>query len=322
MAALQRPSGIRPREFHGIYTVAPQMEEVFVRLRRAARGDWTVLLTGETGTGKELAAAALHAESPRARGPFRAINCATLSPTLLESQLFGHVRGAFTGAIRDHGGLFRAAHGGSVFLDEVTEIPLELQGRLLRVLQEKTFIPVGATLPVPVDTRVVSATNRSLHAEVEAKRFREDLSYRLRVVPVALPPLRQRSGDIVALFWHFVDELNGLGFRRIDGVSRAAFERLRRYPWPGNVRELRSAVEFAYAVGDGPVFGLDDLTPEVRGDIVPHAAQRLRSPEGNDERDRIAAALRSTDGRIGRAALALGISRQTLWRKLYALGLR
>src|SRR5437773_2507799 len=187
---LPRPPDLRLRDFHGIFTVAPQMEELFGTLRRVARATCTVLLGGETGTGKELVARAIHAESPRKKAPFQAVNCATFSPTLLESELFGHVRGAFTGAVRDRDGLFALADRGTLFLDEVAEIPLDLQGKLLRVMQEKNFMPVGATRPVTVDVRVISATNKALAREVAEGRFREDLSYRMRVVPLFLPPLR------------------------------------------------------------------------------------------------------------------------------------
>src|SRR5881296_3758208 len=208
---LRRPADLRLRNFHGIYTVAPEMEALFVTLQRVARAHCTVLVGGETGTGKELVARAVHAESPRRKAPFQAVNCATFSPTLLESELFGHVRGAFTGAVRDREGLFALADHGSLFLDEIAEIPLELQGKLLRVMQEKTFIPVGATRAVTVDVRVISATNKGLRREVAGGRFRDDLSYRLRVVPLYLPPLRRRDGDVEALFWQFVSELNHQG---------------------------------------------------------------------------------------------------------------
>src|SRR6185295_13742932 len=176
---LQRPERPQLRSFHGIFTVSPEMESLFATLRRVARAHCTVLLGGETGTGKELVARSIHAESPRRKAPFEAVNCATLSPTLLESEIFGHVRGAFTGAVRDREGLFTLANRGTLFLDEVAEIPLELQGRLLRVMQEKTFVPVGGTRPITVDVRVISATNKALRREVVDGRFREDLSYRL-----------------------------------------------------------------------------------------------------------------------------------------------
>lgn len=306
-----------------MHSVAPEMEDVFVKLRRVARGDWTVLLVGETGTGKELAAAAIHAESRRASGPFREVNCATFSPTLLESELFGHVRGAFTGAIRDNPGLLRSAHRGTLLLDEVSEIPLDLQGKMLRVIQEKTFVPVGGTIPVRVDVRIISASNRSIQDEVAAGRFRADLAFRLRVVPIHLPPLRARTGDVAALFWHFLAELNSAGPRRISAVERDVLVRLRRHPWPGNVRELRSAIEYAFALGEGPLLATADLPPEFRGEAPwsPRTPGSGSEPEP-PERSRIRAALARHKGRKGEAAAALGISRQTLWRKLSIYGLR
>jgi len=258
-------------------------------------------------------------ESPRRKAPFEAVNCATFSPTLLESELFGHVKGAFTGAVRDRAGLFALADGGTLFLDEVAEIPLELQGKLLRVMQEKTFFPVGATRSVRVDVRVISATNKTLRTEVAEGRFREDLSYRMRVVPISLPPLRDRTGDVEALFWHFVEAMHRQGLRRIDGVTPAAMAAIESYSWPGNVRELQSAVEYAFVVGEGPIFDVADLTPEVRGDTP--AGGALPSL-GEAERQRIVAALSRHNGRKGEAAKELGMSRSTLWRKLYAHRLR
>ncbi|MDX2169319.1 MAG: sigma 54-interacting transcriptional regulator [Deltaproteobacteria bacterium] len=315
---LRRPSRLALRSFHGLYTVAPEMDRLFVALRRAARAESTVLLGGETGTGKELAARAIHAESGRRGASFRAVNCATLSPTLLESELFGHVRGAFTGAVRDRPGLFALAHGGTLLLDEVAEIPLDLQGKLLRVIQEKTFVPVGGSRSVTVDVRLIAATNKPLHAEVTAGRFRADLSYRLRVVPIHLPPLRRRRGDIEALFWHLVGEMNRRGLRRIEAVSRAALDALRAHAWPGNVRELYSAVEYAYVLGEGPLFDVDDLTPELRGEDLATGADQPPATE----RARLLAALAQHGGRKGAAAAALGMSRSTFWRKLSMLGNR
>src|SRR3989442_14759640 len=227
------------------------MEELFGTLRRVARATCTVLLGGETGTGKELVARAVHAESPRKKAPFQAVNCATFSPTLLESELFGHVRGAFTGAVRDRDGLFALADRGTLFLDEVAEIPLELQGKLLRVMQEKNFMPVGATRPVTVDVRVISATNKGLAREVAEGRFREDLSYRMRVVPLFLPPLRERRGDIEAPFWHFVDRMNHGGAPRGRGGGRGGGGLIRRYPRARHPRARRRAGGGAVLLGRG-----------------------------------------------------------------------
>lgn len=324
---VQPPDSGVPWSFHGIFTVAPEMRSFCAKLGRVATAECTVQLHGETGTGKELAARALHAASARAHGPFVAVNCATFSHTLLESELFGHVRGAFTGAVRDHPGLFKRADGGTLLLDEVTEVPLEIQGRLLRILQEKSFVPVGGTRPVDVDVRIVSSTNRSLPHEVAEGRFREDLAYRLRVVPLYLPPLRARSGDVKALFWHFVHEMNARSRRRVERVTSRALHAIEHYGWPGNVRELHSVVEHAFAVGEGPVIDVEDMPGDVLGVPFPigGASARVHADpdgEGSDgERARIVAALARSRGRKGAAAQALGISRQTLWRKLYVHGL-
>lgn len=301
-------------DFHGIKTVSPVMVELFEVVKRVARSGATVLVRGETGTGKELLARALWALSPRSDKPFRAINCATLSGELLASELFGHVEGAFTGAVRDRIGLFEAAHEGTIFLDEIAELPLDIQARLLRVVQERTFTPLGTTESKTVDVRVISATNKGLRRLVQQGKFREDLMYRVRVVPLFLPPLAEREGDIEALLWQFIDEFNTRGDRRIDAIDADAMEALLEYRWPGNVRELRNVVEHAFAIGEGEVMGLDDLTPELRGEPPPQEGDVL-DPRAT-ERARIVDALNAAGGRKGKAAVALGMSRSTLWRKL------
>ena len=307
--------------FDGLVSVSPQMARLRELVRRIARTDASVVVRGETGTGKEMIARAIHELSPRAAAPFRAINCATLTPELLASELFGHVKGAFTGAVKDRRGLFRLADGGTLFLDEVAELPLDLQARLLRVLQERSFVPLGGAEAVSVDVRLLSATHRSLRAEVEAGRFREDLMYRIRVVPLFLPPLRDREGDIAALTSHFVREFNAQGFRDVKRVSDEAMAALLRHRWPGNVRELSNVIEYAFAVGEGPVLGLQDLTPELRGE-APLSGPEPEPTVAGLERDRILDALRVSQGRKGEAAQALGMSRSTLWRKLREHGLQ
>ncbi|MEL7367438.1 MAG: sigma-54 dependent transcriptional regulator [Myxococcota bacterium] len=298
-------------------TSAPVMIELFDLMKRVARTDASILIRGETGTGKELVARALHALSRRKNGPFQAVNCATLTPELLASELFGHVRGAFTGAIRDRQGLFSLADGGTLFLDEVAELPLDLQARLLRVLQERSFVPVGGTEPVSVDVRLLAATHRSLRREVEARRFRSDLLYRIRVVPLYLPSLAEREGDIETLAWYFVDQLNGQGFRTIETFSPVARNALLAHDWPGNVRELRNVLEYAFAVGQGPVLKLDDLTPELRGEPPPSSPHETTTPTpATAERRRLLEALDACGGHRGKAAIHLGMSRTTLWRKL------
>jgi two-component system response regulator AtoC len=329
--AATEPDELHLVEFHGIVTRSPQMLRLFELIRRVARSDASILIRGETGTGKELVAAAIHRLSHRRDKPFKPINCAILTPELAASELFGHLRGAFTGAVREREGLFALAEGGTVFLDEVAELTPEIQARLLRVLQERDFVPVGGTEPIAVDVRLLAATNKSLRDEVEAGRFREDLMYRIRVVPLFLPPLVERDGDIEALIWHYVREFDERAalreadppWRRIEAITPDAFARLLAYQWPGNVRELRNVIEYAFAIGEGPVLTVDELPPELRG-LAPPRGSRLQAgtmaPE-DDERARILEALRQAGGLKSQAAELLGISRTTLWRKMRELKL-
>jgi two-component system response regulator AtoC len=301
-------------DFHGLLTREPSMLRVIDTIRRVALSEVTVLLRGESGTGKEVLASAIHRESTRREGPFVAVNCASFSPGLLESELFGHVKGAFTGADRDRHGIFQQADGGTLFLDEVAEIPLDLQGRLLRVLQEQVFVPVGGTRPVKVDVRVVAATHKGLREEVKAGRFREDLMYRLRVVPVFIPPLRDRRLDLELLLHHHLDMRSRKGPRRVERVAPDAMRALLGHGWPGNVRELLNVIEYAFAVGIGPELGLGDLPPEFAeeaGEAAPAAA----------DEERIREALVASGGDVAAAAKSLGISRTTLWRWRRRLGM-
>jgi two-component system response regulator AtoC len=326
------PDELEVTEFFGIVTASDQMRSFFELLRRAARSDANILIRGESGTGKELAAAAIHQLSRRRGRPFEAINCATLTPELAASELFGHVRGAFTGAIRERQGLFAHADGGTVFLDEVAELAPDIQARLLRVLQERNFVPVGGTEPVRVDVRMLAATNKSLRDEVERGRFREDLMYRIRVVPLFLPPLVEREGDVAALTWWFIkrfnertnpaSDLEDHEHRRIEAITPEAYAHLLGYPWPGNVRELRNVIEYAFAIGEGPVLTADELPPELRGEAPARSSRAGHLPTAEDEeRARIAEALRTAGGLKSLAAEQLGISRTTLWRKLRELKL-
>ncbi len=323
-AAAEALGGEGPVDFHGLLTRDPAMKRVFRIMEKVARTDTNVLVRGDTGAGKELVARAVHALSPRRAGPFRALNCAALPPTLLESELFGHVRGAFTGAVRDNPGHFRLADGGTLFLDEVAELPLELQAKLLRVLETRTVIPLGGPDPVPVDVRIIAATHRALRVEVEAGRFRADLMFRLRVVPIFLPPLRARSGDVMLLAQRFIDELNARGDRRVERVAPGAQAVLERHDWPGNVRELRNVLEYAFVVGDGPVLIESDLPPELLDPtLVGGQAPAANVPPDRDdtEVDRIRHALERAGGNRERAARMLGVSRATLWRRMKAAGL-
>ena len=319
-----------PVEAWGIVTRDQVMKQLLRDIAKVARSGASVLVRGETGSGKELVAQAIHLASLRSDGPFRAINCAALPPNLLESELFGHARGSFTGAVRDAPGHFRLADGGTLFLDEVAELPLEVQAKLLRVLQEKSVIPVGGRDPVPVDVRVVSATHRALRREVEAGRFRADLLYRLRVIPLFLPSLRERPDDVELLTWTFLGRREQEeGSRTIQRITPGAIDALTAYDWPGNVRELQNAIEYATVMGEGPVLTEADLPPEVRGAESARTARvttldpslaALRAELPPDAR-RYLNALERSGGHMGRAAASLGISRTTLWRKLKKFGL-
>lgn len=304
--------------FHGILSRDPAMLEAIKIIRNVAETEATVLVRGESGTGKELVARALHQESPRHQQPFLAINCAALSPSLLESELFGHVKGAFTGAVRNHSGLFQRANGGTLFLDEVAELPLELQAKLLRVLQEQSFIPVGGDEAISVDVRIIAATHRSLREAVKAGRFREDLMYRLRVVPVFLPPLRERRLDVNLLLWHHINLHNLHGRRHVDSIAPDAMRRLLDYSWPGNVRELINVIEYAFAVGRGNELRLNELPPEFRESktiIASEQATSAKHKKYQNEADMIREALQMTDGNLEAAANYAGMSRATFWRK-------
>ena len=291
----------------------------FVReqVAKAARAPSTVLITGESGVGKELVARAVHAESARRDRSFVAVNCGAIPESLLESQLFGHVRGAFTSAVQANRGLFVAAAGGTLFLDEIGEMPLSLQVKLLRVLEERQVWPVGATKLVPVDVRILASTNRDLAREVAERRFREDLFYRLNVVRVEVPPLRERRGDIPLLVGHLIARLNAKLGTHFLGVEPAAVVALAAQPWRGNVRELENALERAMVLGAGDQITLSDLS----ADLVSPAASRPRDLRGavrEFERRHVSDVLAETQLDKKKAAHVLGISLASLYRKLGA----
>ncbi len=318
--------------FHNIIGKSPGMREVFGLLEQAAGLDITVLLGGETGTGKELAARAVHYHSARKERRFVPVNCGALPPDLVESELFGHARGSFTGATGDKAGLFEEASGGTLFLDEVGELPLQTQVKLNRALQEKEIRRVGDNRAVKVDVRVIAATHRDLRDEVKAGRFRDDLFYRLHVFPVRLPPLRERKEDIPLLAAHFLEK-HARAFRReVEGIDPDALRALAGYPWPGNVRELENAVERAVAVSRGRQVSLGDLPPEVKGlqggslpaedlakmpfrDAVELARDRI-------SRDYLVALLREFGGNVTQAAARAGMERESLHRLLKRYGIR
>jgi two-component system response regulator HydG len=297
------------------------MERVRELVRRVARTDATVLITGESGTGKELVARAVHQESSRCEGPFVALNCAAVPAQLLESELFGHVRGAFTDARSARRGLFLEASGGTLFLDEIAEMPTEMQVKLLRALQERTVRPVGGNEEVPFDARIIAATNRDLDAEVGAGRFREDLYYRINVVGVHVPPLRERPGDIAELAGHFIQRFAERFGKPVTGLGPAVLDRLLAYDWPGNVRELENSIERAVALATGEQVTVDDLPARVKSRaveataVVPEASGRLVTLD-ELEKSYIHHVLRVLGSNKSMAARVLGIDRRTLYRRL------
>jgi sigma-54 dependent transcriptional regulator, acetoin dehydrogenase operon transcriptional activator AcoR len=297
--------------FSGIIGRDHKILKVFEQIKDLANNDYAVHISGETGTGKELVAAAIHNESRRGGGPFVPVNCGALPEGLLESELFGHVKGAFSGAVRDKKGRFELAHGGTIFLDEVAELPKPMQVKLLRVLQDGTFQRVGGEQTVSVDVRIISATNRDLRREMEKQRFREDLYYRLNVVPIRLPSLRERRNDVPLLVAHFLEQAAKQG-QSTGGVSQEALSAMMEYHWPGNVRELQNAVHFSLVKSKGRTIRPEDLPIELRRDetvAVPGPARKL-------DRDSVAAALKQSGGNKARAARLLGVGRATLYRFL------
>ncbi|HEX7900297.1 MAG TPA: sigma 54-interacting transcriptional regulator [Planctomycetota bacterium] len=290
------------------------MRETFRKLRLAAKSDVTVLLTGESGTGKELAALAVHALSARKAKPFVAVNCSAIPETLLESEMFGHVKGAFTGAIRDKAGLFQEADGGTLFLDEIGDMSPVLQVKVLRALQEREVRRVGDDKATKVDVRILAATNRDLGALVSEGKIREDFYYRVKVFDIHLPPLRERRDDIPLLVEHFLDELSKSRHRPLRGVHPDAMRALLAHDWPGNVRELRNAMERAVVTLTGDVVTLADLPPQIR-------PMEAVGEDGDGQKRRILDALAKSGGSRERAAKLLGMSRVTLWKRMSRLGL-
>ncbi len=308
---------------HGLVGESPAIKRLLDFIDRVAGVDSTVLLCGESGTGKELVARALHRASPRADGPFVEVNCATLSETLLESELFGHERGAFTGAVERKIGRFEAAHGGTLFLDEVGEVPTNLQARLLRALQERRFERVGGTRAIEVDVKVIAATNRNLEAAIRDGTFREDLFYRLNVLLYKLPPLRERREDVPLLARHFVrrhgERLHRLG----AGIDPAALRALVAYDWPGNVRQLSNTVERALVLGDGEMIRPEDLPDEMLTDLDHELLLSDYQTAINETRRRLlATALAEADGNAAEAGRRLGLHPNSFRRLMRQLGLR
>jgi PAS domain S-box-containing protein len=313
------------RAFHGIVGRSAAMQRIFRLIDLLRDNDATVLITGESGTGKELIARAVHATSNRAAGPFVAVNCAALPADLLESELFGHVRGAFTGAVRDRAGRFELANGGTIFLDEIGDLAPALQAKILRALQERTFERVGDTRSRTVDVRIIAATHANLARAVAEHQFREDLYYRLRVIPIEVPPLRERREDLPRLIetlLHRIGRRHGRALRLASTVTRTLLE----YDWPGNVRELENTLEYAVTVCAGQTIHLDDLPTEIRrpaldtpradGSVIPLYPPATATDDTPEEARRILDALIQTRYERTSAAKLLGMSRTTLWRKM------
>ena len=313
-----RPARVRPPALER--RAAGRREQALRLVReqiaRCGSAPSNVLVTGESGTGKELVARAIHAASPRRHERLVAVNCGAIPDSLLESQLFGHVRGAFTSAVQANPGLFAAAHGGTLFLDEIAELPVALQAKLLRAIEEKQVWPVGATRPQPVDVRIIASTNRDLAGEIDAGRFRADLFYRLNVVHVFLPPLRERREDIPLLVDHFIRRLNLKLHRRVRGVEPEALHALMTHGWKGNVRELEHVLEQAMILGDGDVLGLQHLADELRGGTLASRPTDLREAVRQFSRDYILDVLARVEYNKRDASRLLGISLASLYRKL------
>jgi DNA-binding NtrC family response regulator len=305
------------------------VQRVLGRIDAVGQSDVPTLVTGESGTGKELVARMLHERGPRRNKPFIVVNCGALTETLIEAELFGHERGAFTGAVRKRDGRFKAADGGTVFLDEIAELPLSAQAKLLRVLQEGTFEPIGTNLTVKVDVRIISATHRDLKKRTTEGAFREDLYYRINVIEIELPPLRDRPGDLPLLFHHFLQRFTPRG-RPFPAIAPAAWAAMTTYPYPGNVREFSHAVEHACILSGGGTIDVHHLPPGIARSATPSAEQPttpapalrpLSMAVKEFEREYLLRAIRAAGGRRGRAAEMLGISRKSLWEKLRQHGI-
>ncbi len=299
----------------------PRIKEIKEIITRIADEDFPVLLEGETGTGKELVARAIHALSSRSKQPFIAVNCGAIPESLMESEFFGHKRGAFTGAIADYEGLFRAADGGTLFLDEISEMPSHIQVKLLRVLENNEVRGIGETRARKVDVRVIAATNRRVNEALRDGVLRLDLYYRISYVHIVLPPLRERKEDIPLLVEHFILKFNKIYRKKIKGITNKALEALQYYHWPGNVRELENVIGRAFALGKGDIITVDDLPMDIWD------GKEAVNPEGiisveEAEKNLIKKALSETGGNKTRAARLLGIGRKTLYMKIKKYGIK
>lgn len=307
--------------FSNIIGESPRMKDIFRVIEKVAGTKGNVLISGKSGTGKELVARAIHYNSPRKNKPFVAINCGAIVENLMESELFGHKKGAFTGAVRDKVGYFKAADGGTLMLDEVGEIPLHLQVKLLRAIETGEFTPVGDTSPVKVDVRIIAATNRNLADAVEVGTFRDDLFYRLNVIGIELPPLSERKEDIPLLVNHFIEKYSKQLNRKIKGIDKETMNILMNYEWKGGIRELENVIERALILCENDTITRQDLPPNlVQVETLPEKPAKLKEAVALFEREHLTQALKSTEGNKEKAAQILGISLSSLYRKIDELG--
>lgn len=306
----------------GLVAFDPRMAQIMALVQRIKDTDSIIMITGESGTGKSLLAKEIHRLSPRRNRPFIKISCAALAETLLESELFGHTRGAFTGAVQDKPGKFEAADGGVVFLDEIGDVPPATQVKLLRFLQEQEFERVGSNRTIRVNVRIITATHRDLPRMVREGKFREDLYYRLAVIPIHLPALRERPGDLLGIVGKVSRELAGRLGQELKTISPDVLEVFSRYPWPGNIRELENVLEHGYACTAGKVITTDSLPPSLRTEAAEAPSPRSWLPPATGERARVLEALHRNNWKITAAAAALGCDRTTLWRKMKKFGLQ
>lgn len=311
---------IKQSQFHGIIGQSKVMREIYTLIREIAETNSSVMLGGESGTGKELIANAIQAESTRADKPYIKVNCSVFPPQLLSSELFGHVRGAFTDARSNRIGRFEMADGGTIFLDEIAEIPLQMQLQLLRVLQEGTFERVGESVTRKVDVRVIAATNIEIEQAINQGKFRDDLYYRLNVIPIDVPPLRERRDDIPYLIRHFINKLSMTSHKKISDIDDEAMECLLAYSWPGNIRELENAIEYAFARTTGIIIHLSKLPPNIKRQR--NYLEPVISPvTGTTQKNELVRLLQDHHWNKSVVAKKLGIGRTTLWRKMKAMGL-
>lgn len=311
-----RKIALQLKRYGEIVGNSEKMKSIYALIESIKDYDTSILIIGETGTGKELVARAIHDTSRRRDKPFVPVNCSALPNNLIESELFGHVKGAFTGAIANRPGRFQIANGGTLFLDEVGTLPIELQAKLLRAIQQKVVEPLGSDQSVSVDVRILAASNRNLSQLIEEKEFREDLYYRLKVMEINIPPLRERKEDIPLLIDHFVERLNRYYNKNVIGVSPSTRGLLQKYLWPGNVRELENAVEHAYILTNGAMIESNTLPPEIRYIDKNGAPPTPTLTNLNYEEEQIRAALMAAKGNMNEAAEILGLHRSTLWRKM------